>query len=751
MSTSNHLSPLSATGNTTYLCVWFFHDRRPGHLKQLQGLAARLDALAGINAVWLDIHEQRTGLRHFLTTPSFMRTLPKPDMIIGAGHQTHISVLVAACHFKAFRVLVMKPSLPLRWFDAVICPEHDNAPAAAHIFNTFGPLNLVTPPEQPKPAMMRTEHLILIGGPSKHYHFDAGSLLTQIQQLCHETPSIVWRLSNSPRTPEGFTTALTALQLPNLRLHDYRQGLPDPLDILLTRTHIAWVTPDSMAMIFEALTAGARVGLFNAPVNTNRQQSRIVKQVQTLISSLKVIAFPQRAMLMEPRPAPQSPLWETDRAARWLLQRYAKSTGHAVTPIRTTPIVTSMHSQLRLLQILPAMVSGGVERGTLDLSRYLVSQGHEVWVCSSGGPLVAELTQAGVTHIQLPVNSKNPLRMWLNSRRLIQLQNRYRFDLIHVRSRAPAWSVFWAKKQMNTPIISTFHGQYGHHNRLKRFYNRVMLQSDVCIAVSEFIEQHIRTTYPSPPCKLSLIRRGIDLTQFSERPDLNVKAQALREKWGINKDQIIIILPGRLTRLKGHQVFLEALSILQNQTATARLRCLIVGDEPGKDSYRKELEAFIETRQLSELVQLTGICYDMPALYSLAHIVVSASTKPEAFGRTACEAQAMGCLVVATRHGGSLETIAPQQRPFMCEQNNSASMADAIACALQMLEAHNENALLAIKQEARRYIEENFSLIRMCRETEQLYLEYTEQAQTQNPLNNETTYSSRAHHEPDKR
>lgn len=381
---------------------------------------------------------------------------------------------------------------------------------------------------------------------------------------------------------------------------------------------------------------------------------------------------------------------------------------------------------LRILQILPSLVSGGVERGTVDLSSYLVAKGHEVWVCSSGGPMVSALEQSGARHILLPVNSKNPFIVWLNSRRLIRLQKQYHFDLIHVRSRAPAWSVLWARKQLNIPLFSSFHGQYGHNGKLKRFYNAVMLKTDVCIAVSDFIKAHIQICYPDYRCTLKLIRRGIDLNMFTYNETLNENMSRLKGQWQIRDKQTLIILPGRLTRLKGHLVFLEAIARLTGDHSLGlspdNLRCLIVGDEPGKDEYRKQLQAYINTHQLGDFVAFTGNCYDMPAMYALADIVISASTKPEAFGRTACEAQAMNCLVVATEHGGSLETIAPVQRQFMCKQGSSESMAEAIQRALEMLQPENKARLEMISLEAKNYIHENFSLGRMCRETEQLYL-----------------------------
>jgi mitochondrial fission protein ELM1 len=259
-------TPVTTPGTeikNTSLCIWFFHDQRPGHLKQLQGLASRLQAHARVDIIWLDIAKYRLSIRHLFKPTKALNKLPKPNIVIGAGHQTHFSVLLAAYHFKAFSTLIMKPSLPLGWFDAIICPEHDQVAASANILRTFGPLNSVTPPISSEQIKERTDHLILIGGPSKHYQFESEALLVQIQQLCQENSENQWILSNSPRTPADFLTQVKALNLPNLAIHDYAQSSLTPLDSLLIQSKIVWLTPDSMSMIFEALTAGARVGLFD--------------------------------------------------------------------------------------------------------------------------------------------------------------------------------------------------------------------------------------------------------------------------------------------------------------------------------------------------------------------------------------------------------------------------------------------------------------------------------------------------------
>lgn len=378
--------------------------------------------------------------------------------------------------------------------------------------------------------------------------------------------------------------------------------------------------------------------------------------------------------------------------------------------------------KLRVLQVLPSLVSGGVERGTLDLCSYLIKQGHEAWVITSGGPLVASLEKMGARHIHLPAHSKNPFIIWKNSHSLFEIIKKHDIDIVHVRSRAPAWSCYWASKRASILLITTFHGQYGHQNALKRIYNSSMLKGDRCIAVSEFIAKHIKDTYPQHKTQIILIKRGIDLNYFSKVIPIET-LDDLRAKWGIHREHKVIILPGRLTRIKGHKVFLEALAklIADSTIEKSSIRCLIVGDETGKEHYQSELINFIDSHQLSNIVKFTGNCYDMPAMYALADIAISASIKPESFGRTACEAQLMNCLVVATEHGGSLETIAPCQQQFMCQVEDSQSMADAIQLALSFCTKAKRNEKLNILKESEQFIKAHFSLERMCQETLSTY------------------------------
>ncbi len=375
-------------------------------------------------------------------------------------------------------------------------------------------------------------------------------------------------------------------------------------------------------------------------------------------------------------------------------------------------------NRLKILQVLPSLVSGGVERGTLDLANFLSKQGHEAWVISSGGPLVKSLEAMGAKHVTLPVHSKNPFQIWKNSQTLYQIIQQHGFDLIHARSRAPAWSCYWASKKASIPFLTTFHGQYGHQNTLKRFYNSIMLKGDACIAVSSFIASHIETVYPQKHTPVHLIHRGIDLKLFTPSQETKSKVAELKNLWKIHQHNKVIILPGRLTRIKGHRIFLEAISKLKDQDG---LQFLIVGDEPGKGHYKQELQSIIDQQNLTSCVQLTGNCEDMSTMYQMADIVISASIKPESFGRTACEAQAMGCLVIATEHGGSLETISPAQRRLMCKSNDSTSMADSIEKALSLCEPIKQQERTEIDVQSRVFIEKYFSLDKMCNATLELY------------------------------
>jgi len=370
-------------------------------------------------------------------------------------------------------------------------------------------------------------------------------------------------------------------------------------------------------------------------------------------------------------------------------------------------------SKMTIIQVLPSLLSGGVETGTIDIAKALVDQGHRALVVSSGGPMVQQLESVGAQHIQLPVHSKNPYLIWKNALRLKEIVRDNKVDLIHARSRAPAWSCYWATKGTDIPFMTTFHGTYGHHSKLKRWYNAVMLRSDQTIAVSNFIAKHIQTIYPNRQQAIQVIHRGIDTDKFNPQSVSSDEMNGLKQLWGIDEDKLLLMLPGRITRWKGHSVLIEALSKIDS----SQLICLMVGDDQGKTQYRQELDKLIKQHHFEKQIKFVGACQNMPTAYTLADIVISASTDPEAFGRVACEAQAMNCLVIATAHGGSQETIADCQRDLLCLPSDANSLAKSLAKAIKQIQENNE----AVFSKSRAHIAQHFSLKKMCQDTLTLY------------------------------
>ncbi len=252
---------------------------------------------------------------HLFRQNHFLKHLPIPDLILGAGHSTHLSVILAGLKFKAHTAIIMKPSLPLMLFDSIICPKHDQLKENPKVFNTFGSLNKIDKTCIKDKAADRPLNLMLIGGHSKHFHFDTVELLHQVKAICANNPEEKWLLTNSPRTPMDTTLALKQLNLENLCVHDYQQAMKIPLQELLLKARFTWITPDSMSMIFEALTAETNVGLLTA---TPKKATRIVKQVQELIALHYVSVFDS---LDELSVTDKTIPWEADRAAIWLLKR----------------------------------------------------------------------------------------------------------------------------------------------------------------------------------------------------------------------------------------------------------------------------------------------------------------------------------------------------------------------------------------------------------------------------------------------
>jgi glycosyltransferase involved in cell wall biosynthesis len=368
-----------------------------------------------------------------------------------------------------------------------------------------------------------------------------------------------------------------------------------------------------------------------------------------------------------------------------------------------------------VLQVLPAMVTGGVERGTIEMAEAIVLAGGRALVVSAGGPMVHELVRVGGEHIEMPVDSKNIFVMRKNATRLCELIRKESVDLIHARSRAPAWSAYWASKRMNIPFITTFHGTYGHSNPLKRLYNSIMIKGDRVIAISSFIAGHMRQYYGIQRDKIRLIHRGVDLSRFDPEKVTAERLVKLTTQWNIPDGVPVIALPGRLTRWKGQLVFIDAIAKLGRRD----ICCLLIGSDQGRTDYRKELERRIAFHKLEGVISIVDECNDMPTAYKLTDLVVSASTDPEAFGRVVCEAQAMGRPVVATDHGGARETVLEEQTGWLCKPGDAASMAAALKKGLSLSAGKRES----MAEKAMAHIREGFSKETMCAKTLEVYNE----------------------------
>lgn len=333
------------------------------------------------------------------------------------------------------------------------------------------------------------------------------------------------------------------------------------------------------------------------------------------------------------------------------------------------------------MQILPSLVTGGVERGAIDVTQALTIAGWRAIVVSSGGPMMHEVERAGGLHIQFPAESKNPITAYRNIGRLVRLIKKHKVDILHARSRVPAWSALRAARKTGTKFITTFHGNYNAGNPLKKFYNSVMARGDLVIAISQFIGDQVCDRYGVPAEKVRVVPRGADIKFFDPAAVSPERVIQLSEAWRVPDDATVVMLPGRLTRWKGHKVMLEALSRLESREG---LRCIMVGSDQGRETYNKELQEDIVRLGLESVVHLPGDCRDMPAAFMLADLVVSASTDAEAFGRVIVEAQAMGRLVIATDHGAARETVTHGENGWLVPPNDASALVNVMREALSI-------------------------------------------------------------------
>jgi glycosyltransferase involved in cell wall biosynthesis len=379
----------------------------------------------------------------------------------------------------------------------------------------------------------------------------------------------------------------------------------------------------------------------------------------------------------------------------------------------------SMSHRHTILQVLPRLVSGGVERGTVEITDAIRKAGMKPLVASGGGAMIPHITYNGGEHFMLPLFEKHPYRIWKNAGKLAQLIKLKEVDLIHARSRAPAWSAYLASKRTKIPFVTTFHGVYGLKGPFKRTYNNVMVKGDRVIAVSRFVYDHILREYNMDPTKLRLIPRGVDVTIFDPEKIIPDRIISLSKQWRLpDEPRKIIFVPGRISRIKGLEVVLEALTKLND----IPYLCIMAGSDHGHEDYSAELEQKITAMGLEGKVRLANSTSYMNEAYSLSDVVLIPSIKPESFGRISIEAQAMGKLVIAADHGGVRETIINNETGYLIPVGDAEALAETIRYGLN----RTNEMIHAMSVFARKHIQSNFSVLQMKEKTIAVYRELLE-------------------------
>ena len=379
-----------------------------------------------------------------------------------------------------------------------------------------------------------------------------------------------------------------------------------------------------------------------------------------------------------------------------------------------------MSSNLKVLQVIPKLGYGGAETGCYDIAHYLPENDCGSYIATSGGELLKFIDKKKVKIIKLPVHSKNPLIIFFNFLALIWVILINNISIVHARSRAPAWSCLFAAKITGRKFVTTFHGTYNFNSEIKKFYNSVMVRSDLIIAGSNFIFSHIKenyTKYLDAKKKLLVIFRGINVDYFDPTTKLDNDEKKLLNEWKIKKDKKIILLPGRLTGWKGQEIFIEAVNLANIELGYEAFYAVILGSDQGRDLYKKKLFRLTEQHRLINQVKFIDHCKDMALAYKVSDIVVSASIEPEAFGRVSVEAQSMEKPIIASNIGGSNETVIDEKTGFLFESNNAKSLSKKILKVLSM----DEVSLQSLGKEGRKNIIQKFNVEKMCFST---YSEY---------------------------
>jgi len=376
-----------------------------------------------------------------------------------------------------------------------------------------------------------------------------------------------------------------------------------------------------------------------------------------------------------------------------------------------------MKKKIKVLQVIPKLSFGGAETGCYDLAHFLPEHNCKSFIVTSGGELLKFIKKDKVKVFKLPVQSKNPILILFNAIIISLIILLYNINIVHARSRAPAWSCLIATKLTARKFVTTFHGTYNFSNRIKEFYNSVMVRAHLVIAGSNFIFSHISENYGdfflNKKRKLLVIFRGINTNYFHAKKISTIKANKFCKEHNIDRNKFIILLPGRLTNWKGQKIFIESIKLLSEKNDIPPFETIILGSDQGRNVYKKQLEVLVSQHRLGKIIKFIDHCKEMPVAYGIANLVCSCSIEPEAFGRVSVEAQSMQLPIIASDIGGSKETIIAGKTGYLFKNKDPNSLADSIVMVMQK----DYNSLKSVGFEGRKNVLKRFDVDKMCQTT----------------------------------
>ena len=380
----------------------------------------------------------------------------------------------------------------------------------------------------------------------------------------------------------------------------------------------------------------------------------------------------------------------------------------------------SSYKNKRILQIIPSMEIGGAERTVLEITAFLKNTNYTSLVLTSGGKLIKDLEKLNIEVVQYPIDKKNPLLIIKNIIELKKLFIEKNIDLIHVRSRAPAWSAIFAARSLKIPIVTTWHGHVSNSSWFKKKYNSIMHKGNALIANSNYTAENINKIYKIDKDKIDIIPRGVNTEKFKASNFSDEEKIKIKKEWKVfDQNKIILLLPARLTRWKGHEVVIKAIGLLKNEGFFKNIVCLFAGNQKGSERYIQNLKETIASLSLDDKIKLIGQVENMPLAYQVSNIILSPSIQPEPFGRIPIEAQASGKIIISSNAGAVKETIKSGQDStgFKVKPNNSEELAHQIKLVIKM----KDEDLQEIKERAILNVKNNFSLETMCKKTLEVY------------------------------